>query len=147
MHTIINYTVYNMKNTKKPYTLRNIPERVDRNLKKRARETGKSFNQASLSILVLDSNRYTDLCKGDSNVIEVVENASEIFLPLIVLLNSAPPLLTGPDKIKTKKHLPNFLIQKVCQFYYQMNKQLFFMQLFTQHSGKRENQFRPMIFG
>ena len=136
-----------MKNIKKPYTLRNIPERVDRNLKKRARETGKSFNQASLSILVLDSNRYTDLCKGDSNVIEVVENASEIFLPLIVLLNSAPPLLTGPDKIKTKKHLPNFLIQKVCQFYYQMNKQLFFMQLFTQHSGKRENQFRPMIFG
>lgn len=35
--------------------------------------------------LALDTNRYTDLCRGDRAVAEVVELAIEIWLPFIVL--------------------------------------------------------------
>ena len=35
--------------------------------------------------LALDTNRYTDLCRGDRVVVEVVELANEIWLPFIVL--------------------------------------------------------------
>ena len=35
--------------------------------------------------LALDANRYTDLCRGDRAVAEVVELAIEIWLPFIVL--------------------------------------------------------------
>jgi hypothetical protein len=42
-------------NTKKQYTIRNIPERVDRVLKQRARANGKSFNETVLEALVIGS--------------------------------------------------------------------------------------------
>ena len=35
--------------------------------------------------LALDTNRYTDLCRGDRSVVEAVENADEVWLPFIVL--------------------------------------------------------------
>lgn len=35
--------------------------------------------------LALDTNRYTDLCRGDRAVTEVVELAIELWLPFIVL--------------------------------------------------------------
>jgi hypothetical protein len=35
--------------------------------------------------LVLDSNRYDDLLKGDDTVAEIVETADEIHLPFIVI--------------------------------------------------------------
>jgi tRNA(fMet)-specific endonuclease VapC len=35
--------------------------------------------------LALDTNRYTDLCRGERSVVEVVELANEIWLPFIVL--------------------------------------------------------------
>jgi predicted nucleic acid-binding protein len=35
--------------------------------------------------LALDTNRYTDLCRGDLSVVETVELADEIWLPFIVL--------------------------------------------------------------
>jgi hypothetical protein len=35
------------------YTIRNIPERVDRALRRRAKEAGKSFNQVALEALAL----------------------------------------------------------------------------------------------
>ena len=35
--------------------------------------------------LALDTNRYTGLCRGERSVVEVVELANEIWLPLIVL--------------------------------------------------------------
>lgn len=42
-----------MKKEKRQYTIRNIPDRVDRVLKKRARATGKSFNQIALDALIM----------------------------------------------------------------------------------------------
>ena len=35
--------------------------------------------------LALDTNRYTDLCRGDRAVVEVIEFADEVWLPFIVL--------------------------------------------------------------
>jgi tRNA(fMet)-specific endonuclease VapC len=35
--------------------------------------------------LALDTNRYTDLCRGTASVIETVELADEVWLPCIVL--------------------------------------------------------------
>ena len=35
------------------YTIRNVPEHVDRSLRKKARETGRSFNQVALDALAL----------------------------------------------------------------------------------------------
>jgi tRNA(fMet)-specific endonuclease VapC len=35
--------------------------------------------------LALDTNRYTDLCRGHASVVEAVERADEVFLPFIVL--------------------------------------------------------------
>ncbi len=35
--------------------------------------------------LALDTNRYTDLCRGELSVIETVEQADEVWLPFIVV--------------------------------------------------------------
>lgn len=35
--------------------------------------------------LALDTNRYTDLCRGDVGVVQTVELADEVWLPFIVL--------------------------------------------------------------
>ena len=41
-----------MKSPARQYTVRHIPEEVDRTLRRRAKETGKSFNQVALEALV-----------------------------------------------------------------------------------------------
>lgn len=35
--------------------------------------------------LALDTNRYTDLCRGDAFAVNTVEHADEVWLPVIVL--------------------------------------------------------------
>ena len=35
--------------------------------------------------LALDTNRYTDLCRGNADVVETMEGADEIWLPFVVL--------------------------------------------------------------
>lgn len=35
--------------------------------------------------IALDTNRYTDLCRGDRTVIEAIELADEVWLPFIVI--------------------------------------------------------------
>jgi tRNA(fMet)-specific endonuclease VapC len=35
--------------------------------------------------VALDTNRYTDLCRGDQSVVETIELADEVWLPFIVL--------------------------------------------------------------
>ena len=35
--------------------------------------------------LALDTNRYTDLCRGNASVVETLELADEVWLPFIVL--------------------------------------------------------------
>ena len=35
--------------------------------------------------IALDTNRYTDLCRGEADVVDVVERAEVVYLPFIVL--------------------------------------------------------------
>ena len=35
--------------------------------------------------LALDTNRYTDLCRGQTEVVETIERAMEVWLPFIVV--------------------------------------------------------------
>jgi hypothetical protein len=42
-----------MSKRARQYTLRNVPERVDRTLRQRARESGLSFNQVALDALTI----------------------------------------------------------------------------------------------
>jgi len=41
--------------SKVQYTIRNVPEQVDRVIRKRAKATGKSFNQTVVDLLVLQT--------------------------------------------------------------------------------------------
>ncbi len=59
--------------------------------------------------IVLDSSRYTDLCKGESRTVEVIENASEIFLPLIVIAEQRAGFAYGTRQEKNEKILTEFL--------------------------------------
>jgi len=45
------------KNTSKQYTIRNIPENVDQRLRRRVKESGKSFNQVALEALTLGTGQ------------------------------------------------------------------------------------------
>jgi hypothetical protein len=58
-----------MKSNQRQYTIRNIPDRVDRVLKKRARETGKSFNQTALEALIEGAGEDARQVKRDFSYI------------------------------------------------------------------------------
>jgi hypothetical protein len=58
----------------KQYTIRNIPERVDRVLKKKAKESGKSFNQVALEALASGAG---ESMKPKRDFSEVIGSLSE----------------------------------------------------------------------
>jgi hypothetical protein len=45
------------KNALKQYTIRNIPENIDRHLRRKAKESGKSFNQIALEALTIGAGQ------------------------------------------------------------------------------------------
>jgi hypothetical protein len=45
------------KNTLKQYTIRNIPESIDKSLRRKAKESQKSFNQVALEALTLGAGQ------------------------------------------------------------------------------------------
>lgn len=49
------YTAYNVYMTKIQYTIRNIPLSVDRVIRKRSKQSGKSFNQTVVDLLSLQT--------------------------------------------------------------------------------------------
>lgn len=51
MHTSRRYNV-RMKSNARQYTIRNVPPEVDRVLRRRAKDSAKSFNQVALEALV-----------------------------------------------------------------------------------------------
>src|SRR4051794_8311080 len=52
LHSGTAYTACTMKYASRQYTIRRIPAHLDRALRRRARETGKSFNQVVLDTLL-----------------------------------------------------------------------------------------------
>jgi tRNA(fMet)-specific endonuclease VapC len=59
--------------------------------------------------LALDTNRYTDLCRGAAGVREILEAADEIFLPLPVLAELRAGFAHGTRRAANEKVLAQFL--------------------------------------
>jgi len=62
--------------------------------------------------LALDTNRYTDLCRGDSSVLETVEHANEVWLPFIVVGELRAGFAVGSQGPRNEAVLRRFLIRQ-----------------------------------
>ena len=61
--------------------------------------------------LALDTNRYTDLCRGDASTIETVEQADEVWLPFIVLGELRAGFAVGTQGPRNEAVLSRFLLK------------------------------------
>ena len=59
--------------------------------------------------IAIDSNRYTDLCRGVPEVVEVVAQADEIKVPLIVVAEQRAGFAYGSRRIENERVLSSFL--------------------------------------
>ena len=59
--------------------------------------------------IAVDSNRYTDFCRGVREVVEVLEGATEIHLPLIVVAEQRAGFAHGANREKNERVLTKFL--------------------------------------
>ena len=59
--------------------------------------------------IAIDSNRYTDLCRGVPEVVEVIQDASEIYVPLIVIGEQRAGFAHGSHREKNERTLTRFL--------------------------------------
>src|ERR1700752_4349494 len=61
--------------------------------------------------MALDTNRYTDLCRGDASVVETVESADEIWLPFIVVGELRAGFAVGNQGPRNEAILRKFLLK------------------------------------
>lgn len=61
--------------------------------------------------LALDTNRYTDLCRGDAPVLETVEHADQVWLPFIVLGELRAGFAVGTQGPRNEAVLRRFLMK------------------------------------
>lgn len=61
--------------------------------------------------LALDTNRYTDLCRGDASVVEAVERADEVWLPFIVMGELRAGFAVGTQGARNEAVLRRFLMK------------------------------------
>ena len=61
--------------------------------------------------LALDTNRYTDLCRGDVSVVETVELADEVWVPFIVLGELRAGFAVGSQGLHNEAVLRRFLLK------------------------------------
>lgn len=61
--------------------------------------------------VALDTNRYTDLCRGDAGVVEAVELADEVWLPFIVLGELRAGFVLGNQGTRNEAVLRRFLMK------------------------------------
>jgi tRNA(fMet)-specific endonuclease VapC len=61
--------------------------------------------------LALDTNRYTDLCRGDQSAVETVELANEVWLPFIVLGELRAGFAVGSQGPRNESILRRFLLK------------------------------------
>jgi len=59
--------------------------------------------------IAIDSNRYTDLCRGEPAVVEIIRGAEEIHVPLIVLAEQRAGFAHGRQREKNERVLARFL--------------------------------------
>lgn len=61
--------------------------------------------------LALDTNRYTDLCRGDRAVVETVEFADQVWLPFIVVGELRAGFAVGTQGPQNEAILHRFLLK------------------------------------
>lgn len=61
--------------------------------------------------LALDTNRYTDLCRGEASVVETVERADEVWLPFIVAGELRAGFAVGTQGPRNEAVLRRFLLK------------------------------------
>lgn len=59
--------------------------------------------------IAIDSNRYTDFCRGIPEVVEAIEEAAEIHVPLIVIAEQRAGFAHGHQREKNERALTCFL--------------------------------------
>lgn len=59
--------------------------------------------------IALDTNRYTDLCRGDTELARTLENADEILLPFVVLAELRAGFAFGSKGRENEEVLRQFL--------------------------------------
>ncbi len=59
--------------------------------------------------LALDTNRYTDLCRGDADVVAVVARAALVYVPLVVLAELYAGFSVGKRGQENERVLQRFL--------------------------------------
>jgi len=59
--------------------------------------------------IAVDSNRYTDFCRGLPDVVEVLERAVEIYVPLIVVAEQRAGFARGANREKNERTFTKFL--------------------------------------
>ncbi|MBI3400389.1 MAG: type II toxin-antitoxin system VapC family toxin [Acidobacteria bacterium] len=61
--------------------------------------------------LALDTNRYTDLCRGDADVVERIESADTVVLPFVVIGELRAGFGVGRQGPKNESVLRRFLLK------------------------------------
>ena len=61
--------------------------------------------------LAIDINRYTDLCRGETSVVQTVEVAEEVWLPFIVVGELRAGFAVGSQGPRNEAVLRRFLMQ------------------------------------
>ena len=61
--------------------------------------------------LALDTNRYTDLCRGDAFVVETIEHAEEVWLPFVVVGELRAGFAVGSQGPRNEAVLRRFLMK------------------------------------
>ena len=61
--------------------------------------------------LALDTNRYTDLCRGHAATLEALETADEVYLPFVVLGELRAGFAVGHNSAENERILYQFLIR------------------------------------
>jgi tRNA(fMet)-specific endonuclease VapC len=61
--------------------------------------------------LALDTNRYTDLCRGETSVVDKIELADEIWLPFIVVGELRAGFAVGNQEPRNEAALRRFLLK------------------------------------
>ncbi len=61
--------------------------------------------------VALDTNRYTDLARGDDSIISVVSTADEIWLPFVVLGELRAGFAAGSHEARNEAVLRRFLLK------------------------------------
>jgi tRNA(fMet)-specific endonuclease VapC len=61
--------------------------------------------------LALDTNRYTDLCRGEASVVEIMERAEEVWLPFIVVGELRAGFAVGSQGTRNEAVLRRFLLK------------------------------------